>query len=33
MNRCVRFGMFIHWGGYSVIGKGEWIQPVGYASA
>ncbi len=24
-----RFGMFIHWGVYSVIGKGEWIQESG----
>ena len=24
-----RFGMFIHWGVYSVIGKGEWIQDTG----
>jgi len=24
-----RFGMFIHWGVYSVIGKGEWIQETG----
>lgn len=28
MNRRARFGMFIHWGVYSVIGKGERIQPV-----
>ncbi len=24
-----RFGMFIHWGVYSVIGRGEWIQDTG----
>ena len=21
-----RFGMFIHWGAYSVAGRGEWIM-------
>ena len=24
-----RFGMFIHWGVYSVIGRGEWVQDTG----
>ena len=24
-----RFGMFIHWGLYSQLGKGEWIQHIG----
>jgi len=24
-----RFGMFVHWGVYSVIGRGEWIQDTG----
>ena len=23
-----RFGMFIHWGVYALLGKGEWIQTV-----
>ena len=23
------FGMFIHWGLYSQLGKGEWIQHIG----
>ena len=24
----VKFGMFIHWGVYALLGKGEWIRTV-----
>ncbi len=24
--REARYGMFIHWGVYSVLGKGEWVR-------
>lgn len=27
--RADRFGLFIHWGVYSMIGKGEWVQDTG----
>lgn len=26
--RDLRFGMFIHWGAYSVLGRGEWVRSV-----
>lgn len=29
---CMAFGMFIHWGLYSQLGQGEWIQLVGNIS-
>ena len=27
--RDAKFGMFIHWGVYALLGKGEWIRRVG----
>jgi hypothetical protein len=27
--REARFGLFIHWGVYSILGKGEWVQDTG----
>ncbi|MBN1864090.1 MAG: alpha-L-fucosidase [Victivallales bacterium] len=26
--RDARFGMFIHWGLYSLLGRGEWVMSV-----
>ena len=31
--REARFGMFIHWGLYSQLGRGEWVQCGAYAGA